>query len=242
MSDERGSFNLPEPLVDLTALHTLALRGSAIDIGALPPNLGKLQRLENLTLIHCNLSSLPAAITTLPRLESLDVSYNQLTTLQDGIGALPLLRKLHARGNQFSALPANLASLPLVVLSYPDHPLYRDCRYPSQHHVSVNDVQFQLGGAPTMWASVKRLFDAHSADDLMKQCMVDASTVTVFAHSMPAERSVSLGASKISGAPHWPKHLPHPSDENGLLPTFYAQINLAEIAALQPWLPRRGML
>lgn len=235
-------LNLPEGLFELTALHTLALQGSAFDVGALSSAIAQLQQLENLHLIDCNLTSLPNAIAALPRLETLDVSYNKLTTLPEEIGTLPLLRQVRARGNRFSALPTSLLSIPTVALSYPDHSLYRDTRYVTTHDMPVYDAQFRLASAPTLWAAVKRLFDAQSSDDLIKDCMLDASTRAIWAQSSAIACSVPLGASKTGGAPHWPKHLAHPADENGLLRTFYAQLNLAEIAPLQMWLPRHGML
>ncbi len=241
---EQAPNPLPEALFNLTELHSLNLQWSALDIGALPEQINRLNKLETLCLIACNITLLPESLAALSRLETLDVSYNKLETLPDCLGSTSSLRNLDARGNSFTSLPKNLVNIPSVRVSYPDQALYRDPGYATNHVVPVDDAQFALSAKPELFASVSQLLDARSDDEDIKRCMLAESTCCVYASgcSIGIDALIRLGASKTGGAPHLPKHVAHPCNVNGLFPTFYAQLNLAEIAPLQTWLPRRGML
>ncbi|RPI75213.1 MAG: DUF1963 domain-containing protein [Desulfobacteraceae bacterium] len=59
-------------------------------------------------------------------------------------------------------------------------------------------------------------------------------------HTIDDENKVKLGASKIGGAPHFPKSMPYPTDK----PPFYAQLNFEELSKydIEKIFPEKGML
>jgi hypothetical protein len=233
---------LPEALFELKNLHTLNLQWAGFTIGALSPDIAKLTKLETLRLTSNNITELPQSIAALTRLELLDVSYNALQTLPDCIGSLPALRRLEAEGNHFQSLPKTLVNIPAVRVNHAYRSLFRDVSYITKHNVPVDAAQFTLASKPQLFATTKKLLDERSNDEELKACLLEQSTDAVYAKATNADHAVALGASKTGGAPHLPIGFAHPCDANGLLPTFYAQINLNEIAHLQTWLPRTGML
>jgi Domain of unknown function (DUF1963)/Leucine rich repeat len=233
---------LPQELFALTNLHTLCLQWAGFTVGALSPAISNLHKLETLRLTSNRITELPSAMEALTSLEFLDISYNDLVSLPECIGTLPKLRTLEAEGNRFKSLPKTLANIPSVRVNHAYRSLFRDVSYATKHKAPIHLEQFMLASAPTLLASAKALLDQQSSDEDIKACMLEQSSYAIYAESTNAGSPVSLGASKTGGAPHLPIGFAHPSDENGLLPTFYAQIHLGSIAHLQNWLPRSGML
>ncbi len=233
---------LPPGLFDLEHLHTLYLHSFADDLGALSPDIAKLYRLEELGLTSLGLTSIPDTLTTLERLDTLSLDYNRLTALPDGIGEMPALRELSIQGNRFVSLPASLSKVPTLKIDHGKRALFTDMRYRSRNPAPIDDTLFDLSRHPELHARLARELDAVSKDAELKQMTLACSTYALYAESRATKRRLPLGASKTGGRPHLPAGTAHPADRNGLLSFFHAQINLAEIAHLQPWLPRRGML
>jgi hypothetical protein len=233
---------LPDELFSLGNLHTLSLQWAGFTIGALSPSIERLSKLETLRLTSNRITSLPDSLSALRSLEFLDVSYNELKNLPDCIGELPELRRLEAQGNRFESLPKTLASIRSVSVNHAYRSLFRDVTYLTKNHVAVDEKQFVLLESQALFTQTKHILDQQSKDDELKALMLKQSTYAIYAESTVASSPVSRGASKTGGAPHLPKGFAHPSDANGLFPTFYAQINLSSIAHLQTWLPRTGML
>jgi Domain of unknown function (DUF1963)/Leucine rich repeat len=233
---------LPNELFSLVNLHTLSLQWAGFTVGALSPAIEKLSKLETLRLTSNRITSLPDSLSALRSLEFLDVSYNELTRLPHCIGELPELRTLEAEGNRFESLPKTLANVRSVRVNHAYRSLFRDVTYITKNDAPVDETQFMLRERQALFIQTKHLLDQQSKDDELKALMLEQSTYAIYAESTVASSPVSLGASKTGGAPHLPKGFAHPSDANGLFPTFFAQINLSSIAHLQAWLPRTGML
>ncbi len=243
MSGPHCAFRqLPPALFDLEYLHTLYLHSFADTLGALSPDIGKLHRLEELGLTSLGLTSIPETLTTLERLDTLGLDYNHLTTLPDTIGEMPALRALSIQGNRFVTLPSSLLKVKKLQVDHGKRALFADVRYRSQNPAPIKETLFDLSRHPELHARLARQLDAISNDTELKQMTLACSTYALYAEPRAAEQPLPLGASKTGGRPHLPLGMAHPADRNGLLSVFHAQINLTEIANLQPWLPRRGML
>jgi ADP-ribosylglycohydrolase/Leucine-rich repeat (LRR) protein len=67
-------FEIPEPLLGLTALESLDLMGNKISI--IPPEISRLTALVHLSLGHNRLKTLPTEITTLSKLRTLVLEHN----------------------------------------------------------------------------------------------------------------------------------------------------------------------
>lgn len=77
----------------------------------LPPEIGRLDRLESLDLCGNNLVALPPEIGRLRHLTQLDLRHNQLVALPREIGLLTNLTSLDARDNRLTSLPPEMEML-----------------------------------------------------------------------------------------------------------------------------------
>ena len=87
---------------------------------ALPPEIGKLTKLEELYLHSAGLAELPREIGELMNLRVLDLNNNQLTALPPEIGQLTKLTTLDLRGNPLSTPPEILEQYdkPAEIIAY----------------------------------------------------------------------------------------------------------------------------
>ncbi len=104
--------------------HVVMLDLARLDLTALPPQIGQLERLEYLGLGYNALTELPPEIGGLRGLGRLYVDNNRLTRLPAEIGQLTNLRELWLSSNQLAELPPELGSLTnLQFLELSDNPL-----------------------------------------------------------------------------------------------------------------------
>ncbi len=114
-----SSFDPKEELVrigNLSALRTLILH----NINSLPESIGRLKRLETLSIDRTEITSLPESFGDLTSLKELDLIFNQLTSLPESFGNLKSLVYLSFNGNSLYNLPesfGNLTSLEYLHLS-----------------------------------------------------------------------------------------------------------------------------
>ncbi|MBN2006864.1 MAG: hypothetical protein JXA21_26155 [Anaerolineae bacterium] len=117
LSGNDMSGALPPEIGNLTALEELSLDLNALT--ALPAEIGNLTMLKRLDLSSGNaLTTLPAAIGNLTALEYLDLDYTNLVTLPAEIGDLPVLEWLKLGRNHLSVLPPAIGGL--TTLTYLD--------------------------------------------------------------------------------------------------------------------------
>ena len=112
-----GLTALPPEIGRLTRLQELYLVGNHLT--ALPPEIGGLASLQTLILWKNQLTALPPEIGGLASLQTLDLGINRLTALPPEIGGLASLKSLDLRGNRLTALPpeiGGLASLQTLIL------------------------------------------------------------------------------------------------------------------------------
>jgi len=88
-----------------------SLNLSGYGLTELPPEIGRLKRLEVLYLTNNQLSLLPPQIGGLESLKTLHLATNKLSKLPDEIGNLKNLRWLYASKNKLQTLPSTISDL-----------------------------------------------------------------------------------------------------------------------------------
>ena len=100
---------IPPEVFKLDSLEELILDGNSI--ASLPPEIGQLTRLRKLSVKHNKLDSLPKEIGNLKNLEELYLEFNYLKFLPDEICNLTGLQYFYIGKNQLEELPLQLGNL-----------------------------------------------------------------------------------------------------------------------------------
>lgn len=100
-----------ERILEAGATEARELDLSNLDMGALPPEIGNLEKLETLSLNSALLESLPLEIGNLTNLLELSLADNRLTTLPPEIGNLTNLEALWLSFNSLTELPLEIGQL-----------------------------------------------------------------------------------------------------------------------------------
>jgi len=236
---------LPAALGALRALRRLHVTGTAIE--TLPPEL------LSLPLEHCVLDN--NALTSLPdgpfpaTLKTLSLARNQLQTVPASIAALPALRSLDLTGNPLTALPAGLERIEQLDLELPKKHALLDYRYEGadgQGTIAFDDDAFFVRSDPKL---VERLAHALANDaqwapyrDGMQALAWRAVALATDAPDDYATR----GNTRFGGLPDLPPGMPYPhhTDADGSTRPmlFLAQLDCTQLAPLQTYLPRKGVL
>lgn len=101
---------LPPEIGQLASLYELTLTN--YHLKSLPAEIGQLPKLRKLNLSGNDLAMLPASISELSKIIVLDLPDNRLNTLPESISQLTQLAYLNLENNQLTTLPESLASLP----------------------------------------------------------------------------------------------------------------------------------
>jgi len=107
-----------------TGARTLLLRD--MDLISLPPEIGSLKNLTDLSLYGNHLTTLPLEIGNMTNLTSLNLSNNQLTSLPIQIGSLVNLTSLVLSDNDLTDLPQELGYLKNLTSLYLSHNQLRE--------------------------------------------------------------------------------------------------------------------
>ena len=103
--------SLVDALKHVDAAYKLVIPGRS-GIDELPASVGRLTRLQELTVTGTGITTLPPEIGRLTNLQTLNLSFNgQLISLPPEIGNLRNLRVLKASGGHLHALPSSIGSL-----------------------------------------------------------------------------------------------------------------------------------
>ena len=232
--------NIPEEFYTLTKLHTIQFFGTRLK--TLSERIGQLQKLEEITIQSSQLSVLPDSICALPQLTKLSFRYNQLLRLPSGIGKLPKLKELDIRGNNFETLPQSLRDIYAVEVDRKHRKYFMDTSYKSENQNPIKEALYDLSNYPVEKLQLEKSILAIPELKEFKDLIVDYSTMATYLILDKEEKEIPIGKSKVGGAPDLPKELEHPTNKNGLLYIFHAQLNCADIAPFQKYLPRTGML
>jgi len=107
MGEKLDTF--PNEFTNLRNLRSLSLVGCLnLDIEIVIGQLDSLDKLSELELSKCQLTSLPSKTSNLQKLERLDLSNNFLQDIPGSLGKLPYLKKLSLASNRLTELPSQL--------------------------------------------------------------------------------------------------------------------------------------
>ena len=104
---------LPPEIGNLTELEELSLFGSRVE--SLPREIGNLTELTYLDTEDTRIGSVPAEIGNLTKLETLNLSFSGLRSLPPEIGNLKKLQRLDLHANGLSTLPPEIGGLESLV-------------------------------------------------------------------------------------------------------------------------------
>ncbi|KXZ55866.1 hypothetical protein GPECTOR_2g1417 [Gonium pectorale] len=104
--DDNQLSELPDEVGRLSRLERLSVSGNRLR--ALPASLGALEALQALVVSRNALEGLPAELGGCVRLEELDAQSNELRSLPPALGALKRLKTLQLDNNPLTAVPSEL--------------------------------------------------------------------------------------------------------------------------------------
>jgi len=236
-----GDYNeLPDKIGKLTNLHTLHFYGGN-DVSELPQSMSQLQNIEAFSFSG-KLVTLPTFIQQWTKLKELDLSGNNLTSLPDWIGNMPMLKKLNIKYNPFKLLPASLSNITKLNYEQKHKGLFMDMTYHSKNKNPIQKELYDFAHYPKL---KKILLEELKKIEKLKthsSFFLEYVHPTVVADAFLPEQPITIGQSKFGGYPDLPNSIPYPTNENGAYFIFHAQMNLADIADLQSFLPKKGML
>lgn len=229
---------VPGWIGDLSRLTHIYLRSPAIT--RLPERIGDLRALEVLSVQYCRITELPERMSRLGNLQRLLLDGNQLTTLPPWVGRLPALTQLSIDGNPFTSLPDSLTRIDTVRVEKKYEALFRDISYRPELAPVIDREQFLARSSPQHVALLSAALARHGLEHRETVLLGETRKAVRLRTTEPDEAAVP-GGTRIGGLPDLPDGLEYPRTD-GRFWHFYAQLDLAELAPLQPWLPRYGRL
>ncbi|MCA9791938.1 MAG: DUF1963 domain-containing protein [Candidatus Eremiobacteraeota bacterium] len=256
----RGEGPLPAVLSNLTQLESLEVWDRPLTT---LPDLSRLTRLHRVSLNHCDLATTPASLWRLPRLTYLNLEYNRLTELPAAVD-LPELISLELANNLLTTLPEQLALAPkLEFLSLEENPLESlptaynevktldlsmedklrllDFSYPGLE--PWDDSVYWVQADPELVADWKaRIAEAGFEEQSDALCALARKSVSL---EPLEEAAATVGCTRFGGWPDLPASIAYPRfvhHEQEYAFEFIAQLDCAELASLQAYLPRQGHL
>lgn len=258
--DKIGWTELPARIGELRQLRGLYFFG-AKNLHSLPDELGQLVELESFYAVNCGIRSIPPALVQLPKLtglslsgnavtqfpvpssplERLELQNNQLTTLPAEVGQLTTLRNLAIYKNPLESLPS-LSNVKDVDIETEKIKLYRDIRYPSRNPNPIDPSLFLVTADPQLTELLQAQLQRFPTLQPHAAAILKQARRAIFLETFEVGQPPAFGATRFGGWPDLPASVEYPRDEEGGLYTFMAQLNLAELAPLQNYLPRQGWL
>ncbi len=233
--------HFPVELTELIQLRSLMWYSGQLE--SVPDEIGNLELLEVLSINHQpNLTGLPDSIGTLSKLTEVNFDYLNLRRLPTGLADLPDLRKLSARGNNFQDLPQALGQILDVKVDRKYVKYYQDTGYKSANPRPIRQEPYRLAHYPELYDQAARELPKVPKLSTWHDFILDATRVAIRLIEVDGPAELPLGASRYGGAPDLPIGVPHPAAANGEYHVFHCQLNCADLAPHQDYLPRDGML
>lgn len=231
---------VPDALFELP-LTSLSLNYN--QLSAIPESISNLKEIETL-ILDCNqLTQLPKAIGSLKTLVSLSLSYNSLDSLPEEILQLNQLKHLTLENNNFTSLPEGFETFSNLIEEFridgKHRPLFMDWTY--KH--SDKPVQFELADMDLYmdksdpgFAEIASKLDDVGAGEVKSQIRK-----SIGIKSTTPDDGSQKGISRLGGFPDLADESQLPRSDNGIW-IFLFQVNLADIAQLNSYLPKSGLL
>lgn len=220
--------SLPQWLGDLKTLDTIRVSNSKIE--GIHPYIFQLPSLEKLYLSHNQLRSIHPALPE--KLETLVVSNNQLTTVPASVTRLTYLNIEH---NPLEKLPAGLENIPTLNLELNKKIQLLDYTYKGAG--PYDDSPFFAKHDPALFQVLNDKITTTGLDEF-KAGLIDRSRKAVALNTTEEDTYDQKGHHRFGGLPDLPPGCNLIAE--GM--QFIAQVNCADIAALQDYLPRTGVL
>ncbi|MBC8110972.1 MAG: DUF1963 domain-containing protein, partial [Verrucomicrobia bacterium] len=261
--------SIPDGIGELTRLETLQITNCLLT--QLPESLGKLKKMQNLNVTYCQLQTLPDAVfklpnlmylflgnnkikqisekIKLPKLQAISLENNQLQTLPQSLAQQPLLRSLRIHDNPFTLLPVAFNSVKGIEMSLEDKRRLLDFEYKGADGKGTivwnNELFFTDKNSP-MLKPVEEVIKKNKLT-LYKADLLALAKKTIAFTITEDENYQTKGNNRFGGMPDLPENIAYPEfyseyDKKSFKYEFIAQINCREIAPLQNYLPRTGLL
>lgn len=259
--------DIPEAIGALSELQSFGIINCTTS--KLPDSMGDLKNLETLNVSNCQLTKFPDSIFQLPKLTYIFAANNQIASLPEVVTAKKLA-SISLEKNQLKTLPEALAKLPkLNSLKITDNPLNT---LPDAFNkvkgleMNIKDkrrlLDFEYRGADGKGVSKwnNDLFFTETNNPLLKpvEAIIQQNKLTKYQSELVAlgkktvgftvsgeEDYQKIGNHRFGGMPDLPASIVYPTfkyEKDTYKYEFIAQINCQEIAHLQDYLPRTGML
>ncbi|MGU3501629.1 DUF1963 domain-containing protein [Mycobacterium sp. C31M] len=168
---------------------------------------------------------------------------NPDTEIPDWIGDLTSLTHLYLRSTALTCIPDRLGELDQidkVDIEKKYEALLRDITYRPDLAVAVDREQFLARSSPLHVDILTAALQRHGLGHA-EQTLLTHARRAVRLRTTEADEPATIGGTRIGGAPDLPADFDYPLTDGRHWP-FLAQLNLDELAPLQPWLPRTGRL
>ena len=235
---------IPAALGELHGLRWLYITAS--QAASVPDAVMALPALTNCVLSHNRLASLPEHITA--SLTSLSVDDNRLTELPQVLATLPNLEYLNLNRNPLVSLPAGVDRIENLNLELEKKFALLDYTYrgaDGQGTVPFDDAPFLAAGDPVLDSALDEALEDEAWVPYRDTLRGLALRSVALATTEPDDYG-TVGNHRIGGLPDLPADMAYPTFTNhegarkGYL--FIAQLNCADLAPHQDYLPRSGLL
>jgi len=235
---------IPADLGNLRGLRALFVTGS--QASAVPDEVLALPALEHCVLSNNRLQRLPEHIT--PSLKNLSLDHNQLTGLPEVLASLPALKQLNINDNPLVSLPPGLERIETLNLEIDKKQALLDYRYKGsdgQPAAPYDNEVFLARHDPVLTGHL----DTAMADEAWapyREAIRGLALRSVALQTTEPDDYRITGNTRFGGLPDLPADIDYPTFTNYEGDTkgfqFIAQLNCAELAAHQEYLPRTGTL
>jgi uncharacterized protein YwqG len=236
--------SIPDSIGKIKGLSILGFSYNRLE--SLPESIGHLCHLEWLFLDVNRLRSLPDELVQLTSLRSLDLNSNKLSTLPEGICNLQKLERLSIERNPFESLPACIARMPNLkelAIEASKRSLFMDWTYqPSSEapKLRLSDLQLFVTRESELFQPLQSAIQEAQLTAFEEVLLRRARAAIQIESTAPDDYSIP-GISRLGGFPDLVDASKFPKTDKRYW-IFLAQINLAEIASLNHFLPRKGLL
>ncbi|WP_162145221.1 DUF1963 domain-containing protein [Chthoniobacter flavus] len=235
---------IPQSIGRLTQLQRLGLSYNKLE--ELPESLGNLGALVWLFLDVNRLRQVPESIGELARLKSLSLNCNDLRTIPESICRLTSLERLSIERNPLESLPGCLSTMGIETISIEaeKRPLFMDWTYqPSDQppRIALTDMKLFVEPASPFHAPLLAATESYGAGEFAPLILGLAREAVRIDSTVPDDYS-RPGNSRLGGFPDLSDSELFPRDEEGRYWIFLAQLNLEDLASLNTYLPRAGLL
>jgi len=237
---------LPESISNLANLEQLSLGGCLLEV--IPEGVFKLQKLKYLWLSRNQLREIPAEIN-LPSLENISLDHNRLQMLPAALAEQPKLNKIDLKDNPWESLPDNFNTIKAIELSMEDKLRLLDFDYKGadgEGLVVWNNTIFYAENDADLRPEIDAVIKENKLSDKSDALCSTVKKAIGFAH-LGEDDYKEVGNHRFGGMPDLPEEMEYPEfygdyDKRTFKYEFIGQINCTEIAHLQEYLPRKGML